>query len=252
MRLYVAATGSAANSYILTAGGESLILDAGAPVRHVIPEIPDVRCVRGLLVTHEHADHSRYWQDYGKRGIQVCGSEGTLEALNPSGPLDMCSLSCKRVMVPLVDVITLGSFSVMAFPTQHDAADPTGFLIRYRPTGELIVYATDTYYLRYTFPGVTYWIIECNYCDDLVDGETDQALRMRLKESHMSLKRLCELFRANDMSKAAKIVLVHLSDQRSDEHRMLFEVADSTLMKAEEEVVAAHNDEWIELQQTPF
>ena len=186
MRLYVAQTGSAGNTYILSGdNSESLILDAGAPVKAVLPHIPDARKIRGLLITHEHYDH---------------------------------------------------------------ATEPTGVLIRYKPTGEQIVYATDTYYLKYTFPGTTYWLVECNYCDDLIGDETDTALRKRLKESHMSLSRLEDTLRANDLTQTAKIVLAHLSDTRSDEARMIREIASLT----DAEVVAAHNDELIELAKTPF
>ena len=249
MWLYVAATGSAANTYILSGDdGESLILDAGAPVKAVLPNIPDVRKVRGCLITHEHGDHARHWQEYGKRGIRVYGSLGTLTELNSKGEFDMCEAACKVAMVPLVDVLNIGEFAVTAFPTQHDAREPVGFLIRYRPTGEQIVYATDTYYLRYTFPGTNYWILECNYCDDLIDGETNETLRHRLRESHMSLRRAVDTLSANDMTKTAKVVLVHLSDQRSDEARMIGEVSAVT----DAEVVAAHNGEMIELARTPF
>lgn len=249
MRLYVAQTGSAGNTYILSGDdGESLILDAGAPVKSVLPYIPDVRKVRGLLVSHEHGDHARYWQEYGKKGIRVIGSHGTLSALNSKGPLDFCSMACKVAIVPLEDVLNFGAFTVMAFLTQHDAAKPTGFLIRYRPTGEQIIYATDTYYLAHTFPGITYWIIECNYCEDLIEAETDLALRSRLLESHMSLRRLVDTLNANDLTQTAKIVLVHLSDKRSDEARMIREVSAVT----DAEVVAAHNGDDIELSRTPF
>lgn len=249
MRLYVAQTGSAGNTYILSGDdGESLILDAGAPPKSVLPHIPNVRKVRGCLITHEHLDHARYWQEYGKKGIVVIGSHGTLTALNPKGPLDMCSIACKVAITPLEDVQNFGAFTVMAFPTQHDAAKPTGFLIRYRPTGEQIVYATDTYYLQHTFPGTTYWIVECNYCEDLIDAETDEVLRHRLRESHMSLRRLVDTLNANDLSQTAKIVLVHLSDQRSDEARMVREIAEET----DAEVTAAHNGETIKLERTPF
>lgn len=249
MRLAVVGTGSKGNCYVLSGDdGESLIIDAGMPIKSVIPFIPNFRKIRGCLIGHEHLDHARYWQEYGKRGIMVYGSNGTLTALNPKGPLDMCSLTCKRAMVPLVDVQHMGAFMVMAFPTQHDAVQPTGFMIRYKPTGEQIIYATDTYYLKYTFPGTTYWLVECNYCDDLIGDETDTALRKRLKESHMSLSRLEDTLRANDMTQTAKIVLVHLSDTRSDEARMIREIASLT----DAEVVAAHNDELIELTKTPF
>lgn len=249
MRLYVAQTGSAGNTYILSGDdGENLILDAGAPVKSVLPHIPDVRKVRGLLISHEHGDHARYWQEYGKKGIHVIGSHGTLSALNSKGPLDFCSMACKVAIVPLDEVRNFGEFTVMAFPTQHDAAEPTGFLIRYRPTGEQIVYATDTYYLKHTFPKTTYWIVECNYCEDLIGAETDEVLKQRLRESHMSLRRLVDTLKANDLTQTAKIVLVHLSDKRSDEARMIREISAVT----DAEVVAAHNGEEIELSRTPF
>lgn len=249
MRLAVVGTGSKGNCYVLSGDdGESLIIDAGMPIKSVIPFIPNFRKIRGCLIGHEHLDHARYWEEYGKRGICVYGSQGTLEALNPKGELDMCSLACKSAITPLVDYVKMGAFTVVAFPTQHDAVQPTGFLIRYNPTGEQIIYATDTYYLQHTFPGTTYWIIECNYCEDLIEAETDLALRNRLLESHMSLRRLVDTLNANDLTQTAKIVLVHLSDQRSDEARMIREVAAVT----DAEVVAAHNGEEIELSRTPF
>ena len=249
MRLYVAATGSAANTYVLSAGdGESLILDAGASVKTVLPAIPDVRKVRGCLITHEHQDHCRHWQEYGKRGIRIVSSLKTLEALNPYGELNLSLLHSKVTINPLVDVLRFGSFSVMAFTVQHDAVEPVGYLIRYNPTGEQLVYATDTYYLKWTFPNINYWIMECNYCEDLIDGEADKTLVNRLRESHMSLRRLVDVFKANDTTEAAKVVLVHLSDKRSDEARMIREVSAVT----DAEVVAAHNGDLIDLERTPF
>ena len=57
MRLQVISTGSGANCYLLEAGTEVLILDAGLPVRKMLPHIRDFRSVVGCLVTHEHGDH---------------------------------------------------------------------------------------------------------------------------------------------------------------------------------------------------
>ena len=49
-------------------------------------------------------------------------------------------------MEPLEDreVVTLGSFDILPFPTFHDAAEPMGFLIRSRTDGDKLVFATDT------------------------------------------------------------------------------------------------------------
>ena len=238
MRLYVVSTGSKANAYILSADdGECVILDAGVAYKKVLPHIPDVHKVVACAVTHCHADHARAIKDFTLHGIPIITSKGTLDALGMNG-------KGYEELKP----VKLNSFTIMPFAVQHDAAEPFGFLIRYNPTGETALYATDTYYLRYTFPNVNYWIIECNFCDSLIDGETDAALRNRLKESHMSLNRLCDTLKANDLSQTAKIVLVHLSDRRSDETRMVQTVNDLTGI----ETVAADNGMDIKLNLTPF
>lgn len=243
MRLYVAATGSGGNSFVLTGcGGESLVLDAGAPIKKVLPHVPDLRRVAGCLITHEHSDHAKYWHDYWMRGIRVIASAGTIRSMVPEGlPAMMDAAVAMRQM-------KCGGFTVMPFDVQHDAAEPFGYLIRDDASGEMLVYATDTYFVKYTFPGVHYWLVECNYCEDLVDAETDAVLRRRLKESHMSLRRLKDTLAANDLSETAKIVLMHLSDQRSDERRMVDEIYQQTGI----ETVAAAAGMEIELNRTPF
>lgn len=246
LNLATVATGSAANCYVLSADGtdESLILDAGVAVRKALPAIPDIRRVSGCVITHEHADHSRAWEDWCIRGIPVCMSAGTHKMLEDSRALNCFTPTIIRPQKPF----PLGNYTVLPFEVQHDAAQPVGYLLKYRPTGETALYATDTYYLRYTFPGVNYWIVECNYCDDLIDGETDAVLRNRLKESHMSLRRLTDALAANDLSETAKIVLVHLSDSRSDEQRMVSQILDTFGIDTQ----AATSGQQIKLSRTPF
>lgn len=246
MRLRVVSTGSSANCYLLESGTEVLILDAGLPIRKVLPYIEDFRSVVGCLITHEHGDHSRGAAELIRRGVKVYGSRGTWKALDNSA---LMRFKTVRPLSP----IQVGGFTVMAFETQHDAAEPLGFLIREDRTGENVLYATDTYYLRYTFPGVHYWIVECNYCDDVLDdemrsGKLDAGLRRRLLESHMSLRRLKDTLAANDLSTATKIVLVHLSDNRSDEQRMVREIEALTNV----ETIAATNGMSIQLDRIPF
>ena len=247
MLLSVAATGSAANCYVLDAGKEALILDAGLPMRKVLPFIKEFRSVVGCLVTHEHGDHAREVLEMIHRGIKVYGSAGTKTALG-----DNALLSLFSVLQPL-KLARIGGFSILPFGTQHDAAEPFGYLVRYEPTGETVLYATDTYYLKYTFPGVHYWIIECNYCEEILDkevngGKLDAGLRKRLMESHMSLRRLKDALAVNDLAKTVKIILVHLSDSRSDEMRMVNEIESMTGI----ETVAASNGMRIPLELIPF
>ena len=243
MILHVASTGSKANTYVLTSGANSLALDAGVPWRLVLPRLKARTRLDGCLITHEHLDHSRAVDEYLDRGVRIAASAGTLRAIG----VQTAHTSQVTIAEPRRE-FTFGPWQILPFETQHDAAEPLGYLIRYTPTGETVLYATDTYYIRYRFPGVHYWIIECNFCEDMLAGDTPQALRKRLLESHMSLRRLKELFEANDLSQAARIVLVHLSDERSDEARMVREVEELTGV----ETVAATNGETYNLEIDPF
>ncbi|MGI6224792.1 MAG: MBL fold metallo-hydrolase [Peptococcales bacterium] len=244
MQLTVLSSGSHANAYLLKAKGSALLLDAGLPIATISRAVL-FEDIQACLVTHEHQDHSRSAADIARRGVTVITSPGTASVL--------------KLMHPFVHTIKAGQtmelrdWDIMAFDTRHDATDPIGFLLRYRPTQETIVYATDTYYLRYRFPGTHYWIVECNYIDDVLyrqieEGTLPEPLAVRLKKSHMSLNRLMEALKANDLSETRKIVLVHLSDSRSDERKMIEAIEQAT----GKPTVAASDGEIIDLELTPF
>lgn len=248
MKLQVLSTGSQGNAYALHAGGATLLLEAGLPINQIVRGIPDWGRIVGCLVTHEHGDHAQSAEAVAKMGVKTYMTEGTKRALTASGHLTQLNA------IQMLSAFDVDQFTVMAFEAQHDAAEPCGYLIRYRPTGETLVYATDTYYLRQTFPGVHYWITECNYIDEIIDeqlegGELTQALRKRLKTSHMSLRRLLDALEANDLSKTRAIVLVHLSDHRSDEAAMVQIIKDATGI---DEVHAADAGMTIPLELQPF
>jgi phosphoribosyl 1,2-cyclic phosphodiesterase len=131
--------------------------------------------------------------------------------------------------VTAAKAFTVGQFTVYPFKTEHDAADPVGFLISYKPTGERLLYATDTFYLRYAFKGVHYMLIECNYCHSIartrfLNGEIAKPLYDRLMTSHFSLDHLKDFLEASDLTATRHIVLVHMSEGNSDERRMVREV----------------------------
>jgi phosphoribosyl 1,2-cyclic phosphodiesterase len=247
MRLKIISTGSAANAYILSSGDSTLLLDAGVSGRKLINSIADWDSVCGCLVTHEHADHSRGCADLLRMGVPVYASQGTIEAMR--GDADLTRFNRIQAHVPFA----VGEFTVLPFDTKHDAVEPLGFIVRYEPTGEVLLYATDTYYLPHTFPGINYWIVESNYIEDIINQRLAESpetafLRKRLMTSHMSLRRLLDALKANDLSKTKKIILVHLSDSNSDERQMVSSIHAQTGI----ETVAATNGAVIELELAPF
>src|SRR5690606_20594303 len=113
--------------------------------------------------------------------------------------------------------------------TQHDAQEPLGFLLHSRASNERLLYATDTYYIRYKFPGLTHIMVECNYAADILyenvkRGAVPEVLKNRLLTSHFSLENVKEFLKANDLSRVQEIWLLHLSDGNSDEERFKREV----------------------------
>lgn len=246
MKLYVVGTGSSGNCYVLEHGNHRLILDAGMPMKDVIRTIGGLIGVEGCLVTHEHLDHCRTAIDMMNYGIQVFATDGTMEASKAwLGPFWQ--------KVEFLQPFQTAHFMIVPFPTEHDAVEPCGFLIRHKPTGIQILYATDTYYLKNRFPGVNFWLIECNYSDEILHAQDEQGLierqlLNRLRKSHMSLSRLKQTLKANDLTKTRKIVLLHLSNERSNEEQMVREVSEQTGI----ETVAADAGMVIDLELTPF
>lgn len=252
MILRVIGTGSKGNCYLLEADKGSLMLDAGMRWSATLNGLPNgLKNVNGCLITHEHKDHCLSALELLGRGIDCYMSEGTAKAIIQGAERPFLKGLKQPTQLPACQPLSIPPFTVMPFNTEHDAVEPYGFLIRYEPTGETIVYATDTFFVRYQFPGVHYWIIECNYTNNLAETllETgNDALYKRLMKSHMSLERLVDLFAANDLTKTRNIVLVHLSDSRSDEDLMVKTISEATRNTTH----AAHNGDVIKLGETPF
>lgn len=253
MRLKVISTGSKGNCYMLEADGQTLILDAGVSWSKILPNLPRrIDSVAGCLVTHEHLDHAKAVPDLIRHSINVALSKGTLRAISERKPEAYVKARNKLYTVGIGDCITFSTFTIMPFQAEHDANEPLGFLIRHDPTGDTALYATDTYRLLNRYPGVNYWLIECNYvmelAETLLEEPGKEFLFERLVRSHMSLDRLCNSLKANDLSKTRKIVLVHISQERGDPERMVDEVRSVTGI----DTIAAIDGLDIELGSCPF
>lgn len=225
MELIVLNSGSRANGYIIQNEDEALILECGCSITSALENLNhNVSKVKGVLVTHEHGDHSKYIEDYLKY-FNVFSSAGTIQTIKYKYKKQPIALKpLKR--------IELGGFSIIPFETQHDSAEPFGYYIIHKDIGSLL-FATDTYYLRYKFPYLTNIMIECNYCDELLkenvaNGKIHPSLEKRTLESHMSLENCIDTLLANDISKVNNIILLHLSSRNSDSELFKNEVAKAT------------------------
>src|SRR5699024_3485852 len=127
---------------------------------------------------------------------------------------------------------SIGAWKVLPFDIQHDVNEPLGFLLM-NQVGEKLLFATDTYYVRYKFKGLTHIMVECNYSMDILEeniasGSVPKIMRKRLIRSHFSLENVKEFLKANDLSKVQEIHLMHLSNNNSDEKRFKKEIQELT------------------------
>ncbi|MDR7856028.1 MBL fold metallo-hydrolase [Tissierella sp.] len=219
MKLKVLASGSKGNSYILESPTGSLLIEAGIPWREILKGLNyDISKVVGCLVSHEHKDHSKAVDDVMKAGIDVYMSGGTMDLWPMFNHRMNLIRSGKQFYVD--------DFMILPFDVEHDAQEPLGFLIQYKPTKEKLLFITDSYYSKYKFKDLNYILIECNYIKETLDsnienGYIPESMKPRLLQSHFSLENVKEFLKANDLMDCREIILLHLSDRNSDSKQMI-------------------------------
>ena len=117
MILKTISTGSSGNCYLLVAdSGETLILDAGVPVKDIKKGLNwNLRGVAGCIVSHVHKDHSRSAKELRGMGIK---------AFTPYQSLDDIEADEKVMLAE-----AMGCFRVTAFQVPHNGTRNCGFLI---------------------------------------------------------------------------------------------------------------------------
>lgn len=217
MKLKCLGSSSKGNSYILQGEKETLLLEAGIPYRDILKGLDfNLSNVAGVLISHEHKDHSKAIRELINNGIEIGTSVGTLEAITK----EIKNLNAYKFNILESCLQTyMGNFTILPFETQHDAAEPLGFLIQHSEMGKLL-FITDSYYCKYKFNGLNHILIECNYSKDILQKNIETGLNIqmakRLIKSHFSLENVKQFLKENDLSQCKDITLIHLSDGNSN------------------------------------
>lgn len=202
MKLTIVDSGSKANCYLFTDSEKNtLIVEAGADPTEALDF--DYSGVVGCIITHEHADHSKYFANLQHKGIASYCSLGTFNALT--------NVFRPEILKPNKSCI-IGPYTVLPFNVQHDAKEPLGFVISHKEMGNCL-FLTDTSYCKYQFEGLNQIIIEANYSNEYLSGP--KFLNERVIRSHMSLHTCKEYLQVADLTAVNNIVLIHLSNGNS-------------------------------------
>lgn len=232
MQLKCLGSSSSGNCYLLENKEECLVLEAGIPFKEVKKALDfNITKIVGVVVSHSHGDHAKYCDEYPKAGIPI--------------------FKAYKIMIPNLE---FGNFLIRPFKLEHDV-ECYGFYIMHQDMGRL-VFATDTYYVKYHFSNVNHIMIECNYSQKIIDnrnnqGETVNALRDRVLQSHMELETCKDFVRANTTSDLHTVTLMHLSDGNSDE-RLFSEEINNIVAGAGTKVYVANKGVTIDLYSLPF
>ena len=220
MKLRVLGSSSAGNCYLLENEEECLVIEVGVPFKEVKKALDfNIMKINGLLCSHSHVDHSKYLQEYEVAGIQVIAP---------------WRIGHKN------DHLHDSRFTVRSFELVHDVPC-YGFLIHHPDIGYL-VFATDTEYIKYKFKDIDHIMVEANYSDKYI--EQDNPKFRHVLEGHMSIKTCCKFLKANRSPKLKNVVLMHLSDESSNEAEFVEKARE--VVGSEVNVIAA--DKWIEVE----
>jgi phosphoribosyl 1,2-cyclic phosphodiesterase len=211
MRLEVLGSGSSGNCYILKEGNDTLILECGVAIKEVKKALNfDYSNNIFCLISHQDKDHCKYVKEITEMGIDVYCLKETADSFG---------FNSHRIhYIQTGKKYSINSFNILGFPLIHDVPI-LGYLIEYN--GNTILFATDTHYIPYKFPGLTNIMIEANFSNAILDekltsGRANMFVRNRVLFSHMEIDTTLDFLKANDMSNVNNIVLLHLSDGNSN------------------------------------
>jgi phosphoribosyl 1,2-cyclic phosphodiesterase len=123
------ASGSSGNALLVQHGADALLIDCGLAQktleRHLRSAGLSPADLRGVLLTHEHTDHSHAAGPLARRyRLPIVASGPTAVALGDA--LD--GLAVREL--PVGGSCAVGGFSVQCFAVPHDAAAPVGYVVR--------------------------------------------------------------------------------------------------------------------------
>lgn len=210
MKIVVAGSGSSGNCYAIRTDHDYLLIECGVRAKEMLKAVDfQTSRISGCIVSHEHADHMRFFREYQKYGVKVYSSE---QVKNDSSIIGMTRMKQTKI----------GSFTVVPFQVPHNGTECDGFYIRH-PDGN-IAFMTDLEYLPFDMSelGINHLMIECNYKAEYVDRDEHNADHVFL--GHMELEACKRTISTFNTKYLKNIGLIHLSEFNADANEFREEV----------------------------
>lgn len=222
MKVAVLGSGSRGNCVAVTFQGKTILVDAGFGPRAVPKRAKDagttIDSVVGILLTHEHSDHTREVATVARRyECPIYGSQGTLGAV--ARKLNGATSIPIKTHQPL----TIPPFTVTACNTSHDAAEPLAFSIEGPEPHQRIGIAYDlgrpSAAIKYLLRDCQCLIVEANHDEVMLHtGPYPPILRQRIAGTtgHLSNRMAADMLAGLIHKELKVVVLAHLSQENNN------------------------------------
>lgn len=223
MRVTVLGSGSAGNATLVEAREVSVLVDAGFSGRGLARRLRLVgvepAALDGIVITHEHGDHTRGMGVLARRfDIPIWLTETTRAACEKL-------LRGTEALRPYTATrpFEIGPLRFEPFLTAHDAADPVAVTVLDVDAGHKLGIATDlgrpTTAVRHALSGCHVLVLEANHDEDMLwRGPYPWSVKQRIASSHGHLSNRAAARFAADLCHAelVAVVLAHLSEHCND------------------------------------
>lgn len=218
-------SGSNGNCYYIGCGHDAVLVDAGLSCRETEKRMRrlglKMETVRAIFISHEHGDHIKGIEGIvSKYKLPVYITAPTLH----HGKLRISDLYV-RAFKPL-EPIHIGELAVLAFPKQHDAADPHSFIVTGNGVnvGVFTDIGTPCRHVIEHFKQCHAIFLEANYDDEMLSrGKYPIHLQRRISSDHghLSNAQALKLFADHRPSFMSHVFLSHLSRDNNDPELVL-------------------------------
>ncbi len=223
MRVTVLGSGSRGNATLVESGDVRILVDAGFSGRDVERRLRSVgvdpATITGVVITHEHSDHTRGMGVLARRfGLELHLTERTRHACR-----DLLRGEERVRLYSGSRAFRVGALEIQPFLTVHDATDPVAVTVSEVATGLKLGVATDlgrpTAAVRHALGGCDLLVLEANHDEGMLwSGPYPWSVKQRIASSHGHLSNEASAVLARELChpRLGGVVLAHLSEHCND------------------------------------
>jgi phosphoribosyl 1,2-cyclic phosphodiesterase len=207
-KIKVLGSSSAGNGYLIESDNSKLILELGCNWKKYLSAMNfELENCVGALVTHVHGDHINLatYKNFHKTGLRLYAPKSVCEKV-------------EAVEIQHKAKYALGDFRIVPLLVKHGDCECYSYVIDNVTDGTRILFITDCQYFGYNVKGVNALLIEANNSTEMLLNAIADGFEVRSRsETHMEVQTTIDTIKRLQNENMSVLMLIHLSDNYSDE-----------------------------------